>query len=218
LAVHIEHNKLDVAEGFKNPSFPTCTAISKIQALQNWEGGENGKVKNVPTFSERRKGHMVAVELLRRFDFFLGFSDEQMKKLADIAAEESYKAGFQLWRKGDQARNLYLLEGGKIVLVMEAYMGTARPAMELTVDIVTKGDAMGWSAIIEPYVYTLGARCIDDSKAISLDGAKLRELLNKDTSLGYEFMQATVKVIATRLTHTQIILIGERGLSVIGEE
>ncbi|MGA2333384.1 MAG: cyclic nucleotide-binding domain-containing protein [Syntrophales bacterium] len=178
---------------------------------------------------------MVSTDLLRQFDFFQGFSEEQIKKLADIATEESYKAGFQLWRKGDPAKTFYLVEGGKVVLSMEnymgtvrppaylveggkagmsmeTYMGTARPPAQVTVDIITKGDAMGWSAVIEPYVYTLGARCIADSKAIAFDGAKLRELLNKDIKLGYAFMHATAKVIATRLTHTEIILIGERGL------
>jgi len=161
---------------------------------------------------------MVTVDLLRLFDFFQGFSDEQIKKLADIANEESYRAGVQIYKKGDPAKKLYLLEGGKIVLAMETYMGTARPPVQVTVDIITKGDAMGWSAVIEPYVYTLGARCIDDSKAIAFDGDKLRELLNKDIKLGYAFMQATAKVIATRLTHTEIILIGERGLSVLSQD
>jgi len=161
---------------------------------------------------------MVSVNLLKGYDFFKGFSEEQIKELAAIATEKSYKAGFQLWQKGDPAKTLYLLEGGKIVLAMNTYMGTARPPMQVTVDIVTKGDAMGWSAVIEPYVYTLGARCIDDSKAIVFDGAKLRELLNKDINLGYAFMHATARVIATRLTHTEIILIGERGLSVLSED
>ncbi len=160
---------------------------------------------------------MVSVDLLKQYNFFKGFSEEQIKKLADIATEESYKAGFQLWKKGDSAKNLYMLAGGKVVLVMDTYMGTAKPPMQVTVDLITKGDAMGWSAVIEPYVYTLGARCIDDSKAIAFDGAKLRELLNKDITLGYNFMQATAKVIATRLNHTEIILIGERGLSVLDE-
>jgi CRP-like cAMP-binding protein len=161
---------------------------------------------------------MISVDLLRQFDFFQGFSEEQVKKLADIADEESYKAGFQIWKKGDPAKTLYLVEGGKVVLGMDTYMGTARPPMQVTVDIVAKGDAMGWSAVIEPYVYTLGARCIDDSKAIAFDGAKLRELLSKDINLGYAFMHATAKVVATRLIHTEIILIGERGLSVLSED
>jgi CRP-like cAMP-binding protein len=87
----------------------------------------------------------------------------------------------------------------------------------VTVDIVTKGDAMGWSAVVEPYAYTLGARCIDDSKAIAFDADKLRELLIQDSALGVKFMHATARVIATRLTHTQIILVGERGLSTLTE-
>ena len=161
---------------------------------------------------------MVSVDLLKQYNLFKGFSEEQIKKVADIATEESYKAGFQLWKKGDPAKNLYLVKVGKIVLVMDTYMGTAMPPMQVTVDLITKGDAMGWSAVIEPYVYTLGARCIDDSKAIVFDGAKLRELLNKDSALGYKFMHATAKVIATRLTHTEIILIGERGLTVLSED
>ena len=95
---------------------------------------------------------MVSVDLLRQFDFFRGFNDEQMKNLADIAAEESYLAGFELWKKGDPAQNVYLLERGKVILVMDTFMGMARTPLQVTVDIVTKGDAMGWSAVIEPYV------------------------------------------------------------------
>jgi hypothetical protein len=45
----------------------------------------------------------------------------------------------------------------------------------------------------------------------------LREVLTADKVLGFKFMHATAKVIATRLTHTEIILVGERGLSVLSE-
>jgi hypothetical protein len=63
----------------------------------------------------------------------------------------------------------------------------------------------------------LGALCIADSKAIVFDADKLRELINKETVLGLKFMKAAAKVIANRLNHTQIILIGERGLSTLTE-
>lgn len=160
---------------------------------------------------------MVAVDSLKQFVFFKGFNDDELKKLSDIAAEESYKAGAQVYKKGDPAKNFYLVTGGKIVMVLESYMGTARPPMQVTVDIVTQGDAMGWSSVVEPYMYTLGARCIDDTKVVVFDSAKLRELLAKDNTLGVKFMHATARVIATRLTHTQIILVGERGLSTLTE-
>jgi CRP-like cAMP-binding protein len=160
---------------------------------------------------------MISADLLKQYDFFKGFTEGELKKLADVAVELSFKAGFQLWKKGDPAKNLYLLLEGKVVMVMDAYMGTAKPPMQVTVDLITKGDAMGWSAVVEPYVYTLGARSIDDSKAIAFESDKLRGLLTEDTALGLKFMQATAKVIAGRLTHTEIILVGERGLSVLSE-
>ena len=86
---------------------------------------------------------MVSADLLKGYDFFKGFSEEETKKLADIAVEQSYKAGFQIWKKGDQAQDLYLLEEGKVVMAMDTYMGTAKPPMPVTVDVVTKGEAMG---------------------------------------------------------------------------
>jgi len=160
---------------------------------------------------------MISIDLLKQFEFFKGFSEEQIEKLANIAVEESYKAGFQIWKKGDPAGTFSILEEGKIIMVMEAYMGTHRPPMQVTVDVVTKGDAMGWSAVVEPHQYILGARCIDDSKTIAFDAGKLRELLNTDSLLGFKFMHAIAKVIAARLTHTEIILVGERGLSTLTE-
>jgi len=158
---------------------------------------------------------MISVDLLKQYSFFKGFSEDELKKLVDIAVEQSFKAGFQIWRKSEPAKNLYLLEDGKVVMVMDCYMSADKLPMQVTVDIATKGDAMGWSAVVEPYSYTLGARCIDDTKAIAFDAEKLRALLNKDHLLGFKFMQATAKVIASRLTHTEIILVGERGLSIL---
>jgi CRP/FNR family cyclic AMP-dependent transcriptional regulator len=160
---------------------------------------------------------MVSVDLLKNFGFFKGFSDAELNKFADIATKESYKAGFQIWKKGDPAKSLYLLEEGKVLMVLDSYVGPHRPPMQVTVDIVTQGEAMGWSSVVEPYLYTLGTRCIDDSRLIALDAVKLREILNADKSLGFKFMHAVAKVVATRLTHTEIILVGERGLSILTE-
>jgi len=160
---------------------------------------------------------MVSVDLLKQFPFFKGFDEGGLKKLSGLASEESFKAGTQIYKIGDPAKKLYLVEEGKIVMVMEGYMGISKPPMQVTVDVVTKDDAMGWSAVVEPYFYTLAARCIDNSKAIAFDAEKLRPLLIQDSALGVKFMKAISRVIATRLNHTQIILVGERGLSALTE-
>ena len=160
---------------------------------------------------------MITGSTLKEFAFFQGFNDSHLKKVAAIALEESYEAGGSMYQKGDPARSLFLVREGKIILVMENYMGLHKAPMQITVDVITRGESMGWSALVDPYIYTLGARCIDRVEVIALDAVKLRALLNRDSRLGYKMMQATAKVIASRLNHTRIILIGERGLSHLTE-
>lgn len=160
---------------------------------------------------------MVTISDLKGFAFLKDFNDDQLNKLAALASEEQYAAGTQMYQKGDPARALYLVTEGKIVLFMDNYMGPHKPPMQVTVDMITKGESMGWSGVVEPYLYTLGALCIDDAKLIVLDAFGLRKLIEEDCALGLKLMQAVAKIIATRLTHTRIILVGERGLSVLTE-
>jgi CRP-like cAMP-binding protein len=156
---------------------------------------------------------MVSANVLKNYIFFKGFTDAQLKKMASIAFEESYQAGTQLYKKGDPARSFFICKEGKVVMVMDNNMGPHQPPLQITVDIITKGESMGWSSVVDPYLYTLGALCIDHTKLIAFDAAKLRNLMDRDCELGYKVMQATAKVISLRLAHTRIILVGERGLS-----
>lgn len=160
---------------------------------------------------------MIPISVLKEFTFFKDLNDEQLTKLTALATEESYPAGIQLYQKGDAAKGLYMITQGKVILFMENYVGPHKPPMQVTVDIITKGESMGWSAIVEPYLYTLSALSIEDVKMIMFDAFGLRRLMEEDFSLGYRMMQAVAKVISMRLTHTRIILVGERGLSVLTE-
>jgi CRP/FNR family transcriptional regulator, cyclic AMP receptor protein len=160
---------------------------------------------------------MVPISVLKEFAFFKEFNDEQLDKLSALASEESYLAGTQMYQNGDAARSLYLVKEGKVVMFIDNYMGPHKPPMQVTVDMITKGEPMGWSAVVEPFLYTLGALCIDDSKVIAFDSFGLRKLMEEDCNLGFKIMQVVAKLISTRLIHTRIILVGERGLSVLSE-
>ena len=160
---------------------------------------------------------MVTANMLKEFNFFKDFTNEQLERLSSIATEETYAAGSQMYKKGDPARSLYILLEGKVVMSLESYLGPHRPPMQVTVDTIARGETMGWSAVVEPYIYTLGALCIDNSKLIALDAAKIRGLMDEDCDLGYKVMKAIAKIISSRLSHTRIILVGERGLSHLTE-
>jgi CRP-like cAMP-binding protein len=102
-----------------------------------------------------------------------------LEKLAAIATEECYKAGHQICKEGDPAEFFHILEEGKILVLKEISIDHQGPPDNVTLDFVNKGEAIGWSAFIKPYVYNLGLRCVDDSKLIAFNAAKLRVLLNK---------------------------------------
>ncbi len=157
---------------------------------------------------------MVPVEILKECSFLKGFDDDELNKLSVLASEEKYLAGTHMCQNGDPAKALYLIKKGKIVLYIDNYMGPNKPPMQVTVDMIIGGEAMGWSAVVEPYLYTLSALCIDDTGAIVIDAVGLRKLMNEDFAIGFKIMQAVSKTIANRLTHTRIILVGEKSESV----
>ena len=158
---------------------------------------------------------MIPVSVLKEFAFFKGFNDEQLSKLSVLANEKKFLAGTHMYKNGDAAKSLYLIKEGKIVLYIDNYMGPHKPPMQVTVDMITGGEAMGWSAVVDPYLYTLSALCIDDAETIVFDAVGLRKLMDEDCALGFKIMQAVAKTIANRLTHTRIILVGERSVSIV---
>jgi len=160
---------------------------------------------------------MISAGQLKPFDFFSEFTDAELEKVAAIAEEQTYQAGAQMYKKGDPAAYLYLVTKGKIILVLDSYMGPHKPPLQVTLDIITKGESMGWSAVVEPNIYTLGALCIDESAFFAIDAPKLREMMQEDCPMGFKVMKAITKVLSSRLSHTRIILVGERGLSHLSE-
>jgi hypothetical protein len=62
---------------------------------------------------------VVPINELKAFAFLKEVNDDQLNKLANLAGEESYLAGTQLYQNGDAARSLFLVKEGKIVLFID---------------------------------------------------------------------------------------------------
>ncbi len=55
--------------------------------------------------------------LLRRFVFFAGFSDEELKQLAMAGREQAASVGEILFTEGKHAHNLYFLTEGEVEIL-----------------------------------------------------------------------------------------------------
>ncbi len=149
---------------------------------------------------------------LRGCELFSALSDSELKKIAASVLEKEYEAGATIFHEGNNADELLVLQEGKVAVQMILPRKAEQMSRRVSVEIVGKNDVLGWSAIAEPYVYTLTAVCLQKIKALSVSGNKLRRLLRDDHEIGYKVLNGLVKVIASRLYDTRQVLISERAL------
>ena len=155
---------------------------------------------------------MKSLTILKETQIFQYLTDEQLKRMEPLAVEEKHKAGTVLYKEGEAAGKCYIVTEGKIVLDMKIDMGPSAPPLQVTVDVITKGEEMSWSTFVEPHIFTVSALCIDDATLLTFESKKLRALIHQDTTLGFNVMRGAANLIAKRLHHTRNILAGERGL------
>lgn len=157
----------------------------------------------------------MAKQLLKEYDFFVELTAAEEEKVFALAARKEYQAGAIIFREGQRAEEFLLLEEGKVVLQMQVRAAQSSSYRKATIDFVTKGETLGWSAIVEPNIYTLTAVSLGRAQVLAINGPKLRDLMQKDLSISQKLLAALVKVIASRLADTRELLVSER--LVIGE-
>ncbi len=153
---------------------------------------------------------MTVRQALRECRIFSALSDNALEEIVSLAVEKQYEAGATLFEEGDSAEELIVLQEGKVALQMAQPKIQMPIGRRITLDVVTKNEIVGWSAITEPYIYTITAVCLQKVKALSINGVKLRQLVRDDHHIGYEVLKELIKVVASRLDDTRQVLISER--------
>lgn len=153
---------------------------------------------------------MSAKQALRECVLFFRLSDSELEKVAGLAVEKRYEAGTTIFTAGDSAEELFVLEEGRVAVQMTLPQTGDLTSRRITVDVVSKNEILGWSAILEPYKYTFTVVCMQQTEALAINGSKLRTLLRDNPKIGYEVMEGLAKVMAAGLNDTRQVLISER--------
>lgn len=148
---------------------------------------------------------MISPELLRRYPFFGFMEDNELKAVAMIAEEETFAKGTEIIQVDTPANKLYFLEEGSAsnYFIVEDLNKNRK---ELFIDNINPGEIFGFSALLEPHVYTATVRTEQESRVIKIDGVALRALCQFDPHLSCDLYQATAKVIMQRLKDTRVLL------------
>lgn len=146
---------------------------------------------------------MISPELLRRYGLFAGLPHDLFESIAQFSDELTLEPDTYLFEQGDSADELYLIMSGSVDLLIDMDdEGRERSEVETVVD----GEAVGWSALIEPFEYTMSAAALTKTHVIIIDAVKLREVLEAHPQWGYRVMQRVAKIIGERLTNMRLRL------------
>lgn len=140
---------------------------------------------------------MISPETLRFYTLFGQQDAHMLAKIAMLANEEIFEAGDQLFFEGEVANHFYLILEGSVILTMNLARGGELNAEEL--DPLGRGEIIGWSSIVPPHIYKMGAYANQESRLVIFDGEKMRTLFDENPSFGYYFMQKLAEVIGNRL-------------------
>lgn len=161
---------------------------------------------------------MAIIDDLKNSDIFGGLEATYLERLSPLCRGSSFRQGAVIFKEGDEAKELYILTDGRIVLEIELRPIPDRPAIPTAIEVITKGEATGWSAVVEPHTYVASARCMTNCTTLAINGEMLRKLMQDDPALGYEVMKRVSKIIARRLVDTRLRLTHGLGLVLLGKQ
>ena len=156
---------------------------------------------------------MSVKQVLKDCVLFSELGDSELETIAASAVEKQYEAGSTMFSAGENAEELFVPQEGRVAVQMTLPKTGGQASRRITVDVVTKNEMAGWSAIVEPYKYTFTVVCMQKTVALAINGNKLRWLLRDNPKIGYEVMKGLTKVLAAGLNDTRQVLMSERLLA-----
>ena len=146
---------------------------------------------------------MVSTELLRRYPLFAGQSHYMLEEIAMLGSEVTKTVGEWLFHENEEATRLYLVLDGAIALTLFVHLD-GEPQHLATSHSLGKNEIVGWSSIVTPHQYKLGARVVKAAHLLEIDALSLRQLLDDNPEYGYHFLRQIAEVVSERFMQVNI--------------
>jgi CRP-like cAMP-binding protein len=118
----------------------------------------------------------------------------RLQQLAAHARPVLRHTGYRLFRAGSPAEHFWLVRSGVAALDFHV------PGRgDVVIERVGAGGVVGWSWLLPPYRWTLGAAVAEDCQTIEFDAAQVRMLVSADPNLGRELTARFLAVMGSRL-------------------
>ena len=150
---------------------------------------------------------MISTEILRRYPFFAGLTEAQLRAVAMLAQEASYTKDSTILEECGEANRLFLLLEGSVDLYyrsQEEFHPTT--TKNFFVGEINPGEMFGTSSIIEPYEFNTTARNPVNCRLIEIDAVELRKIMAGDLDLANKLYLAVIKTLKERIVAMRVQL------------
>ncbi|MEU7642598.1 MULTISPECIES: cyclic nucleotide-binding domain-containing protein [unclassified Streptomyces] len=128
------------------------------------------------------------------------------ERLLAFAHEVTIPEGTRIFEEGGAADQFWIIRTGSVNL--DVRLAGRRPAV---VDLLGPGDLLGWSWLVPPYRWRMGAEAFTLVRAHEFDATEVRVLCEADPVLGLAVAHRVLDVVARRLLATRYRLIDPGG-------
>lgn len=139
---------------------------------------------------------------IKESDLFKGVSQRFITKIANNSEEEIFKKNAFIFKTGEKASHFFVLAEGAIDISLGkregAHMSVSKP-----------GEIFGWSALVEPYVYTANAKATKDARVIRVSRDLIEQAISEHPAEGLAVLKNLTGIIAQRLRYAYKSLVPE---------
>ena len=144
---------------------------------------------------------------IEQADMLHGVSAGGAEQLTALGSRIHISSGAPLFELGTEARDVFLIERGRISLTLPLRIGASQE--DVMVEERTAGQMVGWSGLIPPHRFTLKASAQIDTDLIVLPRAPLLEFFDANPAIGYVVMRNVAAIVGQRLQVFQAMWLRE---------
>lgn len=142
-------------------------------------------------------------ERLRGAELVQGMSSDQVRRLSLAGRPRTLVGGEYLFLLGDAAQYVCVIVSGQVDLCFPIQIGGVM--RDITIESVGKGRTVGWSALVQPYRFTLSARATETTEFIAFSRQDLLRLFDEDPGVGCILLSRVSELVGARLSSFQAL-------------
>lgn len=143
-----------------------------------------------------------------------GLSPAEMDQVLALGVRMIVPDGDSLFRLGDRAESLFLIERGRVRLTLP--MQVRSRESDVLIEEKSSGQTVGWSALIPPYRFTLSATASQETEVVALSREALQDYCEAFPAVGYKIASNLAIVVGHRLQMLQAMWLREMQRTIEG--